>query len=420
MAKAKWTLLFYIAAHNDLHAFGEASLNEIWKLGSSPDVKFVALLDTMFGAHRYDSRSPDDGEVRKTADFDSGDPKKLTQLAKWAFQTYPAERYGLVLWSHGTGWMPNEIERVARAVRGDQAVTPKEATERAAQSASPALFRSTLEQIFKSDSPAERAICFDDGSQHSLDTVELERVTRSIGEAVGQPLDLLGMDACLMASLEVAYQLRETVRTLVASQELVPGTSWPYADILGRLRANPDMTAEDLSKTIVSRFVAHYAAHPPELNRGDVTKVAVDVSKISAVAQAAGALAGALLADIDAQRERMWAAQFQTQKIESRNKRRRPTKFDFHLWDAATFARHLARGNPNAAVASAAQALVAALQPGGAVLQEGHFGEWFDGLGGLSVYIAPPNVSRITPYYPMVAFAKDAQWDALLTAYHQQ
>jgi hypothetical protein len=420
MAKAKWSILFYIAAHNDLHAFGEASLKQIWSLGSSPDVKFTALLDTMFGANRYDSSGPDDGEIRKVEAFDSGDPRKLTQLAKWAFQTHPAERYGLVLWSHGTGWMPSEIERIARQARGDRAVSEQEATERASTSASPALFRSTLQMILKAPTPAERAICFDDGSQHSLDTVELERVAGTVSEAIGQPLDLLGMDACLMASLEVAYQLRHTVRYLVASEELVPGTSWPYSAILNALRKNADMSAADAACLIVREFVTHYSSHRPELNRGDVTKVALDLAKIDRIADAADALAEALLEDIDAQRDRMWAAQFQTQKVETRNKRRKPSKFDFHLWDVATFARRLAQDNPNPGVRAAAGGLVDAMRPGDAVLQEGHLGEWFDGLGGLSIYLAPPNVSRITPYYPLLAFANDTRWDKLLAVYHRQ
>jgi hypothetical protein len=58
------------------------------------------------------------------------------------------------------------------------------------------------------------------------------------------------------------------------------------------------------------------------------------------------------------------------------------------------------------------------LQPGGAVVREAHLGEWFDGLGGVSVYLAMPNQTRITPYYPQVDFAQRTSWDKMLDAYH--
>ena len=36
--KAKWTILTYIAAHNNLDLLGQRSRNEILQVGSTPDV----------------------------------------------------------------------------------------------------------------------------------------------------------------------------------------------------------------------------------------------------------------------------------------------------------------------------------------------------------------------------------------------
>ncbi len=183
--------------------------------------------------------------------FDSGDPDQLIATAKWLFQQYPAERYGLVLWSHGSGWEPAELEEVGKEARPDGQADPAEFRERAASPGSLALFRTTLRSILKPDRPTERAILFDDGTGHSLDTLELARVAEAIAELVGQPLELLGMDACLMANLEVAYELRNTVRYLVASEELVPGHSWPYRAIYGALRSSPELGGDDLARVAV-------------------------------------------------------------------------------------------------------------------------------------------------------------------------
>lgn len=67
----------------------------------------------------------------------------------------------------------------------------------------------------------------DDGTGHSLDTIELGKVLAKATVVLGQPIDLLGMDACLMSSLEVAYQVQPYVHCLVGSEELDQATVGP-------------------------------------------------------------------------------------------------------------------------------------------------------------------------------------------------
>jgi len=416
--KAQWTILVYIAAHNNLVAWGKDSLERILAVGSTPAVKLAVLYDWHGGATRYIVGDPGKTAVEEPLGrFDSGDPDALIDTARWAFEQCPAERYGLVLWSHGSGWQPEEIERIARQVRGDDDVSRSEATERSAQRGSMVLFNTTLERILRIDDHAERAVCFDDSSGHSLDTQELERVVREIG----RPLDLLGMDACVMATLEVAYQVRQHVRYLVASEELVPARSWPYESILGALRDVPDMSAHDLAELVVQHYVDYYTTHPPALNGGDVTKVALNLAHVEGLAQAADRLAEALLKNIKNQADHLWEAQRETQEkeINTPRGRRRDSKFDFYLWDLRTLAAHLVAHSPNATVQKAARKVSETLQPGGAVIAEGHRGDWFDGIGGVSIYAVPPGLQRISPYYAEVELAKNTHWNEMLEAYHK-
>lgn len=420
--KAKWTMLTYIAAHNNLDTLGKKSLDEILKVGSSDDVVHGALYDGPAGAARYVMGDP--GYVKHQEQlgksFDCGDPDELIATAKWLFRQYPAERYGLVLWSHGSGWEPAEIEEIAKEARPGAEADPAESRQRAAAPGGRVLFRSTLRSILAPDKPSERAILFDDGTGHSLDTLELARVARATAEAVGQPLELLGTDACLMANLEVAYELRKSVNYLVASEELVPGHSWPYTDIFGALRAKPTMGGAEFAKLIVDRYVAFYTANPPAA--GDVTKIALDLSRIDEVVSAINQLAETLRANMSKVGEALWQAQRGTRMRESRDDKRQPSKFDFHLWDIGSLAKALAdfEASPPA-VKQAAANTVKALSPGaGSVLVERHRGTWFDGIAGASVYFMPPGQQRIAPSYTKVAFAQDTQWDEMLSAYHQQ
>jgi hypothetical protein len=418
MAKARWTILTYIAAHNNLAMLGKVSLNQILGVGSTPDVVHGMLYDGPGEGGRFVVGDP--GTVSEQdgfEEFDGGDPDQLIATAQWLFEKHPAERYGLVLWSHGTGWQPEEIAQVAAEARPD-AEAGTESNDRAGTPGSYALFRSTLRALQRPPARAERAILFDDGTGHSLDTLELQRVLSTIANNAGQPLELLGMDACLMASLEVAYQIRSSARAFVASPELVPGHSWPYAAIYGALRSEPAMSGTALARLVVEKYLQFYTASPPAA--GDVTKVALDLAKVDAVGAAARGLADALTQDMPRHTPVIWNVQRAAQAKEGRNGKRSPTKFDFHLWDLRSLAGGIAAStDASDAVRSAASAVAAALEPGGAVLAEGHRGDWFDGTGGLSVYLVPPGIQRVSPAYRELAFAREMHWADLLTKYHE-
>jgi hypothetical protein len=324
-----------------------------------------------------------------------------------------------VLWSHGSGWEPAESEEIAKAARPGARADPIESKERASAPGSRALFRTTLRAILKPDKPAERAILFDDGTGHSLDTIELARVTGAIAESVGQPLELLGMDACLMANIEVAYEVRKAVRYLVASEELVPGHSWPYKQVFSALGANPDQGGADFARLVVDRYTEFYAANPP--GAGDVTKVALNLGQIHKLVRATDRLAEALRVDMSKVGDVLWQVQRGAEQHETQGGKRQPSKFDYHLWDIGSLATGLAGSNSNSdRVKQAAANTVKVLSPGvGCVLAEGHRGAWFDRINGVSVYLMPPKRQRISPSYSKLAFAKDTQWDEMLSAYHE-
>ena len=419
--KAKWTLLTYIAAHNNLARFGKRSLLEILQVGSNADVVHGALFDEPGGAGRYLMGSP--GKVVEQTQFkrfDSGDPEGLIATAKWLFAQRPAERYGLVLWSHGTGWEPSEIESVACEARPGHGLAANESNERAAAPGARVLFRSTLRRILTPDKPAERAILFDDGTGHSLDTLELARVARTIADAIGQPLEFLGMDACLMANIEVAYELRSAVRHLVASPELVPGHSWPYQEIYGALRSNPEMDGPGLAKLVVERYLSFYRANPPAA--GDVVSVALDLGHIDELARATDRLAAALRAHMGTSADALWQVQYAAQQRETTTpaKKREPTKFDYPLWDLGAVAAGLAASEAVVAdVRTLATQAGGLLAPGaGAVLAEAHLGAWFDAARGVSIYMMPPGAQRLSAHYANLAFAQDTHWAEMLQAYH--
>src|ERR1700681_4764617 len=85
-----------------------------------------------------------------------------------------------------------------------------------------ALFASTVDTMVRS-----RAIAFDDQAKDFLDNMELKRALGEMKKLLGRPLDIIGFDACLMAMLEVNYQIMATARYAVGSEEEEPGNGWP-------------------------------------------------------------------------------------------------------------------------------------------------------------------------------------------------
>ncbi|HWQ11224.1 MAG TPA: clostripain-related cysteine peptidase [Roseiflexaceae bacterium] len=410
-----WTWMVYLATNNNVWEHGEQSVERIRAAQLGDGVR-VAVQQT---TPARTTRSLLGGGPTQQADLgqvDSGAPETLVDFIRWAAQERPAERYALVLWSHGSGWEPSEIERLAEEVQPQVPVTRGELTERGeGDEARQTFFSSSLRTILAKDTPAERAIAFDDGSGHSLDTIELGRVAAEARQILGRPLDLLGMNACQMASAEVAYQLRGSARVYIASQEDMPAESWPYDDLLTRLGAAPALDAEALARLIVARYCAAFRENedlrPWWGKRGfppGVTLSALSLDGAERLAAAGKSLADALRQDIAGQLAAIWAAH------------RQARAFKFRQFDLATFCSALA-GHAQASprTKEAANDVLAALNDPAVVLAREHTASAYDGTGGVSAYLIFPEPGVApSPYYDETDFAVATGWGAFLKAYH--
>jgi hypothetical protein len=244
----------------------------------------------------------------------------------------------------------------------------------------------------------ERAIANDDGSLHSIDTIELENLVRRIRDHLGRRLDLLGMDACLMSNLEVAYQVRNYVDVIVGSEEQEPNSGWPYTEILEALAAKSTIDSRNLGRTIVDCYINSYRGTGEQ-----VTQCALDATRTANFLRGFDALAIAL------------RRQLATNKsvVDSAHADSATFRVDGSLMDIRTFCL-LLKENVDAqeSVIMAANQVLAVHTPGGFVIRENHQGNTVEDCGGVSVYFpAKRNVSR---FYRDLAIAEDSQWDDFL------
>lgn len=273
----KWTIMIYMAGDNGrifdndtrlmapLQLYGWQDITEMAQIRTSSAVATVVQFDTLRRAKQYtyryyiDQSSPNGQLVKKIPPINTGDPKNLTDFIVWTSEKYPAEKYALVLWGHGTGW--NEDDIYARYRQLDQANRRHEtrAGGPGRRLLRRALFIPTVSEIMRIEDDEVRGICYDDTSMDFLDNQDLAKALKDAADKTQQRLSILGMDACLMSMIEVAYQVHEYADYMIASQEEVPGDGWPYGSILETLTQTPEMSASEISQLIVKKYDEHYA-----------------------------------------------------------------------------------------------------------------------------------------------------------------
>lgn len=266
-ATAKWTVMAFINADNNLDSCGVEDVQEMERAGAASGVNVVVEIDRLgLPARRYSvgeaaaGATADDWGLRskmmaELGEVDMGDYNELVGFARWAMENYPAENYMLVVWNHGDGWR-KKAAGAAQALRG---------------------------------------ISYDDQSGNHITTGQLGLAMSAIRSFAGRPLDILGMDACLMQMAEVAFEVRENVRYVCASEETEPADGWPYDLILTPLYRNPAMDAETLAKLVPQAYAQYYYSHPPAGGIDGTTQSAIDCSRLGEFYGAVDELAAVLI-----------------------------------------------------------------------------------------------------------------------------
>ncbi|GAB4117624.1 MAG: hypothetical protein Kow00103_14480 [Candidatus Caldatribacteriota bacterium] len=373
---AEWTVMVYLDADNDLETFGIKDINEMEIVGSSSQVNILVQIDripynvlnSLYIGYLDDFSNSNWTTTRRyyiTQDIDPiminsplladlgelnmGDPQTLIDFTSWAITNYPARKYLLVLWNHGGG--------------------------------------------FRSFSFNTKDISWD--YSNGLDKItmpELADALSVISSQAGGKLDILGMDACLMAMTEVAYQIKDFAEIMVASQENTPADGWPYDTILAELIANPSMSKEELAIQIVDKYVLSYPFN-------NVTCSATDLNKMDTLAQQLSNLAQAVMSDYSTSKNKYIQSGEDSQYFKD------PDFVDLYDLCQQLFLNSNSGSVKNLAT-SIQQTLnysrIKSLNNGGVLVDS----------KGLSIYF--PWYLSYSSYYDLTNFARDTFWDEML------
>lgn len=310
--RARWTVLVYLNAASNLQPFSLINIAQMASIGTNADLNIVVqwkqtrqskffpsvAIDTtpsFVGTRRYLITKHSQSDLNRIAPngiasntslvgdtsvldgdrladpptatindngsmtADMGSYRTLADFVQWGSQNFPADHLAVVVWDHGSGAL-NVNSRAAKSGK---------------------LRRGTPTTV--GVKKLTRGLSQDVQTGSQIATQELP-----LGLAnTAQKIDALIIDCSLQGTTELAYDVRNSARILVASEESPPGTGYPYDAWLGFLQSTP-ASPGDCGANLITDTIA---AYPNETN---ITQAMTDLSKMDNVANALNSFGGSL------------------------------------------------------------------------------------------------------------------------------
>lgn len=188
---AKRTVLVYMIANNNLDSYGRNNLNSMIAGATAknlnggnlivyhaPKGENPSLIQIKEGANGIVTQHL----IKEYAPQNAVDPEVMQSVIREVIERFPADSYGLDLWSHGTAWLPIDYKNMLRSF-GDDA-----------------------------------------GKQ-----MEIDELAKGIPDNF---FDFILFDACYMASAECVYELRHKANYILASPTETMADGFPYQTII--------------------------------------------------------------------------------------------------------------------------------------------------------------------------------------------
>lgn len=255
---SKYTAITVISGANDLFAFAGRNINQMLQVGSNEHVNIVVHLDMHKPGHskfskRYLIKKNDLEEYDTEFAMDSGDPDTLIDACKWAIESFPADDHILFLWNHGTGALEPSFKNT---INPSNLFFYNPETKLIELNRKIGFFEYIDEMSMKN---TKRGICFDYTTGNYLTNKQLNKSLKHIREKHmhNKKFAIVGFDACLMAAVEVCFEIKDHAHLMVASCEVELGTGWNYAEVFKPFE-HRYLTKEDCAKNIVEVFRKTY------------------------------------------------------------------------------------------------------------------------------------------------------------------
>lgn len=223
--KVKKMVLVYMEANNDLRYEALTSINRMEKAAKDIDGTLLVYIKTSSTRSYLLKIKYDQDENRIMSDtvktYNHGvtaDPEFLKDVVNDSQREYPAETYGLILWSHATAWAP------------------------------PASL------VVKTKSF---------GRDNGLETDIID-----LKNALPNNFEFIIFDACSMGGVEVLYEFKDKARYIIASPAETIAESFPYQLITPFLFKGPDQL-----KDVAQAYYHYYNSYTDERQSATVSLI---------------------------------------------------------------------------------------------------------------------------------------------------
>jgi len=211
--RKEWTILIYIAGDNSLTESADIDLLELERGVYCDKINTIIEIDRAYPSKETNTVvyiKNKDGlyKLKDLGELDTGDPDVLKNFILWGVSSFPAKRYGLILWGHGKSWNKN------------------------------------VDLPFK-------FFANDFSSGNSIDVYNGE-LRSAIPDSI---FDFIIFDACMMGGIEVLSELTGKTKWIIASPSLVPVSGMPYDSLLAVFANNYAENTEKILIRITNVFL---------------------------------------------------------------------------------------------------------------------------------------------------------------------
>jgi hypothetical protein len=198
----------YLAANNTLEGEAYKNIAQMEEAIGDIDGNLIIYTKLPYESPKLYRISKEKGreEIKSYSSHDSSNPATLAEVIADSKKLYPAETYGLVLWSHATGWIPPNAGQIKLRSFGD-----------------------------------------DNGSYMDI---------KGLNQALPNDFDFIMFDACSMASVEVLYEIKDKAKYFIVSPGEVISNGMPYNKIINDLFSKESNSYH----TVAQKYYEHYNA----------------------------------------------------------------------------------------------------------------------------------------------------------------
>lgn len=372
--QSEWTFLNCIGGCNNLSSYALSNV-ELMKMGTIPNkINWLVQLDEPMHNQtlRYKIASKQiTDNVSTQQPLGLNQKQELIDSLHWA-STYPSQYFFLLFWNHGNG---------------------------------------ILDQSKRWEDYAKRGILYNFNQKTYLTNQDLkEALTHATSKSLGKKIDIIGMDACLMAMLEVAYQIKNYARYLIASQNIEKTPGWNYLKFLNQMNE----TQQPISPLTCARMIVSTFADLNEWRNNISTLSVIDLNTIDTTKQAVDKMATELTTLLEKHPKQIHEL-IRTARTASINFEDQHYPYLGYI-DFGSFINNLLSLLPETAYASLKNSLRETLTTINASVVHKYAGSEFKDVCGLSIYFPE---DKVQPSYLQTDFAQESSWTAFLKKYLQ-